>query len=381
MALTDVVKARPGVTAAVAIGAVVLVGAVWMLTRPAPPPIIDRRDPPTRVSALGRLEPEGEIIDVSGPAGTRIDRFDPAIKEGAQIKQGAVIAYLDSYPEALAAREQAASVLGEATRQQKAEVDAGAAAVDDANAQVRHADRSLPLQIQAQEAELRRSQSELDRLHGDLARAEKLRAGNAILQSQYDGTVSAAKQAEELVTRNKAVLAQLNEDHTIQVDASRAALRQAEAGSVRGELSARLQSASAALKVADARLDLARVRAPISGQILEIVTRPGEAIGNQPILKMGDTQHMVTVADVYETDVRFVKVGQKVTITSKALPQPLTGHVERIGAIVRKSDVLGIDPTAATDSRTIEVRIRLDDEGAAPRYNRHQVQVEIETGQ
>jgi HlyD family secretion protein len=379
MAFTDVVKTRP-MLAGLAAGVIIVVGGGWLLFHRGPDPIPPRHDPPARVSALGRLEPAGDIINVSGPAGARIDRYDPAVRDGAKIKQGDVIAYLDTYPEALASRDQAASMLAEATRQREAEKEAGGAAVDDANLQVRRADRSLPLQIQAQEAELRRSTTELEWRKADLARAEKLRAGNAILQSQYDAVVSAEKQAEELVTRNKAVLAQLNEDHAIQQDASHAALRNAEAGRVRGELSARVDSLTAALRIAEARLDLARVKAPITGEVLEIITHPGEAIGNQPILKLGDTRTMVTVAEVYETDVRYVREGQKATITSRALAQPLTGRVEHIGTLIHKSDVLGIDPTAATDSRIIEVRIRLDQEGVAPRYNRHQVQVAIETG-
>ena len=377
MPLTDVVKRQPIVVAVVGVAVVALLG--WMLLRHPEPVAAERREPPAQVAALGRIEPSGEIIDVSGPAGARIDKFGPGIREGAHVKSGDVIAYLDSYPEALAAREQAASMLSEATRQRRAEEDAGGAAVDDANLQVRHADRSLPLQIQAQEAELRRSSLELDRLRGDLARAEKLQAGNAILQSQYDAAVSAVKQGEELVSRNKAILAQLNEDHTIQVSASRAALKSAEAGRVRAELSARVQSLTAALALAEARLDLARVRAPINGEILAVLTHPGEAIRNEPIVKMGDTSSMVTIAEVYETDVRFVRAGQKATITSRALSQPLTGHVERVGTMIHKSDVLGIDPTAATDSRIIEVRIQLDANGVAAQYNRHQVQVAIDT--
>src|SRR5262245_44853205 len=100
MAVADVIKARPGLTAAGAIGVVVVAGAAWLMTRPGPPPVTTRREPPARVSALGRLEPESGIIDVSGPAGARIQRFETAIKEGAQVTRGDVIAYLDSYPEA-----------------------------------------------------------------------------------------------------------------------------------------------------------------------------------------------------------------------------------------------------------------------------------------
>ncbi|NET09393.1 MAG: hypothetical protein F6K16_32750 [Symploca sp. SIO2B6] len=46
--------------------------------------------PPQRTSvvALGRIEPEGEVIRVSGPTGDRIRRLD--VKEGEQVTSGQV---------------------------------------------------------------------------------------------------------------------------------------------------------------------------------------------------------------------------------------------------------------------------------------------------
>jgi len=48
----------------------------------------------------------------------------------------------------------------------------------------------------------------------------------------------------------------------------------------------------------------------------EILTYPGEAISDG-ILQMGDTRQMYVVAEVYETDVGLVKLGQPPTITSR----------------------------------------------------------------
>jgi HlyD family secretion protein len=95
---------------------------------------------------------------------------------------------------------------------------------------------------------------------------------------------------------------------------------------------------------------------------------------------MGDTEAMAAVAEVYETDVQFVRPDNRATVTSGAFPERITGRVERIGALIHKSDVLGIDPTAAADARIVEVRIRLDSSATASHYNRHQVHVAIETG-
>ena len=79
----------------------------------------------------------------------------------------------------------------------------------------------------------------------------------------------------------------------------------------------RLQSAEAKVKAAEAQLELSIIRAPIDGEILKVFTYPGERIGNDPILKMGDTSDMHVIAEVHETDVGAVRIGQRATITSQ----------------------------------------------------------------
>ena len=374
MSLIDVVKSRPASLAVAVVGGSVLLGAC----RPAPPPVVSHQTPAT-VAALGRLEPESKIIDVGATPGVRIGRFEDGVKEGATVKEGDVLAYLDSYAEAAAARAQAGSQLAEAEQQRRAERESGQAAVDNASLGIQRSESTMQLRIDAHEAEVRRSEAELAKMRGDLSRAEKLRAADAILPGQYDAAVLAVKTAEEVLARNKATLAELKEDREIRLRESRDGLRSAEAGRIRGELSARVESLTQAVKLADARLELRRIRAPQSGEIVQILVRPGEVVRNDPILKMGNTEVMAAVAEVYETDVRFVQVGQKATVTSTAFPDRITGRVERISALIHKSDVLGLDPTAAADSRVVEVRVRLDASTTASRYNRHQVQVVIET--
>ena len=356
-----------------------IVAAVAVVARRPPPASSDQRTPPSTVAALGRLEPEGHIINVGAPAGARVDRFEAGVRVGARVSKGDVLAYLDTYDEATTARDHAASQLAEAVEQRRAEEESGLAAIDDANLRIRRAGHALRLRIEAQDAEVRRSAAELDKLRADLGRAEKLHAGGAILRSQYDAAVLAVRQAEELLRRNRAILAESEEDQKLQLQAARAALRSAQAGRVRGELSARVQTLREALKLAEARLDLTRIRAPTSGDILEIVSRPGESMHAQPLLRMGNTDTMMAIAEVYETDVQFVREGQRATITSRAFDETITGRVERIGRLIHRSNVLGIDPTAAADARVVEVRIRLDSSTTAARYNQHQVDVEIDT--
>jgi len=110
-----------------------------------------------------------------------------------------------------------------------------------------------------------------------------------------------------------------------------------------------------------AELDLAVVRSPIDGQVLEVHARQGERVGPDGIAEIGRTQRMFAVAEVYETDIGRVRVGQPAIISSPALGAPVRGHVDRVGLKVGKKDVLSVDPAARTDARVIEVEILLDD--------------------
>ncbi len=121
----------------------------------------------------------------------------------------------------------------------------------------------------------------------------------------------------------------------------------------------KVKVARAHLAAARAELELAEVRAPMAGQVLAVHAKAGERVDADGIIELGRTDEMYAIAEVYETDIGSVREGQLATITSPALPGPLTGRVERIGLMVAKMDVLDTDPVAKTDARIIEVDIRL----------------------
>ena len=147
--------------------------------------------------------------------------------------------------------------------------------------------------------------------------------------------------------------------------------------SLRDTLKLKVDVARANLK--KDRVELARslVRSPITGQILQIHARPGERVGPDGIVEIGKTKEMYAIAEVYETDIGKVKVGQRATVKSPALPEPLEGTVERIGLKVGKMDVLNTDPAAKTDARVIEVEVRLDASEAAATLTNLQVEIAI----
>ena len=138
-----------------------------------------------------------------------------------------------------------------------------------------------------------------------------------------------------------------------------------------------LDIAIADLDAAKARLELAVVRSPIRAQVLEIHAYPGERVGPEGVMELGQTERMYAVAEVYETDIAEVKVGQVAKIRSTAVKQELLGKVERISLKVGRLDVIGADPIAKTDARVVEVFILLDESEAVSRYTNMQVKVEF----
>lgn len=138
-----------------------------------------------------------------------------------------------------------------------------------------------------------------------------------------------------------------------------------------------LDVAEAELAAAQANLELAVVRSPMRAQVLEIHAYPGERVGPEGIIDMGRTDRMYAVAEVYETDITRIRVGQSATVRTPAMDREFPGEVNRIALKVGRLDVIGTDPIAKTDARVVEVFILLHDSEAVAPFTNMQVKVEI----
>jgi HlyD family secretion protein len=147
--------------------------------------------------------------------------------------------------------------------------------------------------------------------------------------------------------------------------------------SARDDAEMNVKVARAKLGGAQAEFDRSIVRSPLDGQVLEIHARTGERVGPKGIAELGRTDDMYAIAEIYETDIAKVFLGQRAQVHSPAFPAPIGGVVERIGRKVGKMDVLSTDPAAKTDARVIEVEIRLDGESDVANLTNLQVEVEI----
>jgi len=189
-----------------------------------------------------------------------------------------------------------------------------------------------------------------------------------------DVAASEAERRASLLDRN---LASKEETEQAQGDAraTAASCKAAHANTYVAEYA--IEVAQSHIAIDEVALERSLVRAPVAGQVLEIHTRPGEMAGAHSVLDLGRTSHMFAIAEVYETDIGNVRVGQQARVSSAALPKDLTGTVERIRGKVQKMDVIGTDPAARKDARIIEVEIRLDESEAAASLTNLQVEIVI----
>lgn len=354
------------------------------------------------IAASGYLEPQGEIIRLSAPAfqeGTRVEEL--LVGVGDRVDAGDVVAILDS-------RDRLTAALNLAQRQvtiAQAELDrvkAGAkqGAIDAQSATVKRLMAELDGQTMTQNALIAKLDAELegeqqaqaatlDRFNAELANAKAecqrylgLHEQGAVSASLYESTClreetvrEQLQEAEANLTRTVNTLNQDIAEAEANLTRTVTTLRQqiSEANASLDEVSevrpvdvaiaqAKLGEAIAAVDQAQANLELAFIKTPQAGQILNIHTLPGELMGQDGVVDLGQTRQMYAVAEVYETDIVNVKLGQTATITSEGFQEELTGIVDEIGLLIDKNDVLSTDPAADVDARVVEVKIRLDEQ-------------------
>ena len=107
-------------------------------------------------------------------------------------------------------------------------------------------------------------------------------------------------------------------------------------------------------------LSQASVVAPTDGTILKINSRVGERPATGGILDLGDTSQMVVEAEVYQTLIGRVSIGDPVVVSADALATPLSGTVHAIGLEIGRQSITSDDPAANTDARVVDVIIWLD---------------------
>jgi HlyD family secretion protein len=301
------------------------------------------------VVGLGRLLPEGEVVIVAPPFGAADARVASLkVTEGDRVEHGSVLAILDSERTLLAAIESARAQL---------------AAREATLAQVR---ASVQASRDEARATLARAETTYQNTVREFERVETLRQRGYAAEQSFDQRRAARDEAAREVERARATLSRYGSgDLEMQAD-----VRVAERN---------VDTARADLARAQADLDKAYVRAPITGTVLTVHVRPGEKPGAQGLVNLGNIDRMTVEVEVYQAQVGRVSVGDRVEVTAEALPQRLRGSVTRIGLEVGRQTVVDANPAANTDARVVKVTVALepDSTGLAQRFTNLQVTARI----
>ncbi len=319
----------------------------------------------SKIMALGRLEPQGETIRLSvteSSGSTRVAKI--LVKEGEKVRSGQIIAILDS-------RDRRASALEQSQEQVKvaqsklAQIEAGAKSgeIQAQKANISRLESELDGQIATQAATVTRSAAELRNAESEYQRYQSIYQDGAVSASIRDGRLLTLQTAQARLREAKAAQERTIATVKDQLKEAKETLnRIAEVRPVDVNVArAEVDSAIASVKQAESELELSNVRSPRDGRILKINTKSGEVISDQTkgIAEIGNTDTMYAVAEVYQSDIKQVKMGQTAIITSNAFKGELKGTVDQIGWQIAKQDVLGTDPAASQDARVVEVKVRL----------------------
>lgn len=338
------------------------------------------------ISALGRIEPAGQVLQVSGPTGERVLRL--LVKEGQQLEKGETIAFLESYPERQAEVKLAASRLLEAQNRFIAERELGKAQGQEARTRRNQAENPKIREIVAQDALVKQSKVEYEQAQITLKRYQYLQKAGAVSKQDLDDRFLSFQSKQQQLNNAIATLAMLQEELQTNSNNARAQITRTKIGTLRSQAQIDLASAKSNLELAKARMTRTIIRAPKAGQILEVHVREGEAIPAAPtsgsedqkgIVEMGNTRQMYVVAEIYETDINQVQIGQIAKINSPVIKGEIEGTVDKIGLKIDKNDVVGTDPAANTDTRVVEVKVRLHNSIAVSGLTNLQVNVAIQT--
>lgn len=300
---------------------------------------------PIGIGALGRVEPASRIRRLAHPGGMSVTRLERLlVAEGEEVAEGALLAEFADGAQKAAAVAQARAAVTEA-----------AASLDRTRAAGR------PSEVAAQREAIASFRAQEELALRDAARSERLVPTGAGAAAVADRSRSAAIR---LAADRRQAEAQLDTLATSRPeDVALAA--------------ARLEAAEAALARAESDAGLSRVTAPFAGTILRIIARPGDQVGTDGLLEMGDLRRMEVVADVYETDLPRLRAGAAAEVMVPGEPRRFRATVREMGWTVRRQVQGTTDPVAAVDSRTVEVRLALDDKGSEALRRRSNMQVQV----
>jgi HlyD family secretion protein len=277
------------------------------------------------VSGSGQIKPK-TYVNIGATAFGRITHL--YVKEGDHVKQGQLVATVESEQPASAVQAQQATIAASKT------------------------------DVQADIAAERTAQAAIDMAHADLeqknldyTRAKALYDAELISKQDYDARKAAYDVSAATLAQREASYAQST----------------SETASQRGHVA----QAVATLRGNNYNLDLTQSRAPFDGLVTNVPVREGETVvlgiqnaEGSTLMTLADMSVITAEVKVDETDIVNVQLGQSADVTVDALPgRTFKGYVTEVGdqALLRTTGVATSQSTTGTEeAKDFKVVITLE---------------------
>jgi len=212
--------------------------------------------------------------------------------------------------------------------------------------------RSAEASVALNQASLANAEAQAKKALADLNRVNQLASDGSLSLREQDSSTAAKAQTVAAVSQAHASL-EIAHQQVETVKVNKAALEAAVA------------NAEAALKAAKVDLDNTRITAPEDGQLGQVTVRKGAYVNTGAQLMGLVPKQLWVIANMKETQMNGVQVGQSATFKVDALDgAQLTGQVERISpATGSEFSVLPADNATGNYvkiAQRIPVRIRID---------------------
>ena len=312
---------------------------------------------------------DGRLAPVSSRVSGTVNRV--LVDDNQFVEAGALLAELDPRDYEIALQRARADLAD-------AEANAAAASVNvpltstTSSSQLNAATAALNAaqkEVETARARVLEAQANSTRADADLKRMEQLVQKDEISRQQYDAAVAAATAARATLDAATSAVSSA-ESHVVQAEAQAAA-----AGTVpeqiklirsrAGAAFAQVERARAMLAQAQLNLEYTKVKAQVAGIVSKRSVEPGQVVqAGQPLCAIVNLEDIYVTANFKETQLRYMRPGQKAKIHVDAYGRNYSGTVDSIGGATGARFSL-LPPENATGNyvkvvQRIPVRIRID---------------------
>jgi ABC exporter DevB family membrane fusion protein len=305
------------------------------------------------VAATGRVAPLTEVTLANGIPG-RIQAV--LVNEGDHVERGQEVIRFDDVEFAAEVRAAEARLETARAEEQKAARGVGAARARWTEAK---SGPRIP-EVDRARAELEEARRRAETTETERRRLGELLRSGYISRSQYD---AAAMEAAVAVTRERAAMASLDlvlagpKPETVAV--ASAAVEEAQSELRRAQ--ARVRQAVAERDRARAAATTTRVTSTVSGKVTKRLVEPGEAVDiSMPLLVIADATRVIVKAEVDETDIGKLRVGQRADVSADTYRgRVFPAVIYEIAPAVGKRRVRPEDPVKIQDMKVLEAKLEV----------------------